>query len=203
MGQHDRLSGSPHDKSATARVAGNYREMLKRVLSRNPSPVGRVGGILDVSSVGGSVASDVDKHRVRVGFREVRHPAGLGIETSRGQSFFCSCVCDSAVTEVPHARYHDSAAIVAVRMSLDAGIRWNTQSNRVGARHGRVACDHGCSFGKELGNKLDGRLRIFFHDPMARAGDNAARDVTGNEAQIIRHRRAEGLLGAKGEYRHP
>jgi hypothetical protein len=110
--------------------------MLKRVLSRNPSPVRRVGGILDVSSVGGSVASDVDKRRVRVGFREVR--PGLGTETSRGQSFFFSCVCDSAVTEVPHARYHDSAAIVAVRMSLDAGIRWNTQSNRVGARHGRV-----------------------------------------------------------------
>jgi hypothetical protein len=60
----------------------------------------------------------------------VRHPAGLGIETSRRQSSFSSFVCDSAVTEVPHSRYHDGAAIVAMRMSLDVGTRWNTAVRR-------------------------------------------------------------------------
>lgn len=105
--------------------------MLKRVLSRDPSPVRSVGGVLDVSGVGRSGASDVEEHRVRPGLREVRHPAGLSIETSRRQSSLSSFVCDSAVTEVPHARYHDSPAIVAMRMSLDVGMRWNVRLNRV------------------------------------------------------------------------
>jgi hypothetical protein len=69
---------------------------------------------------------------------------------------FSSFVCDSAVTEVPYARYHDSTAIVADSRNAGCASAGLMRRNRGGH-----------SFAKELHNELDGRLRIFFHDPVA------------------------------------
>src|SRR5712671_7836459 len=58
------------------------------------------------------------------------------------------------------------------------------------------------SFREKLRDELDGRLGIFFHDPVPGIWNNAAGDIGGDEAQIIRHCRAEGFLRADGEHRH-
>src|SRR5258708_39768903 len=58
------------------------------------------------------------------------------------------------------------------------------------------------SFREKLRDELDGRLGIFFHDPVPGIWNNATGDIGGDEAQIIRHCRAEGFLRADGEHRH-
>ncbi|HYQ94823.1 MAG TPA: hypothetical protein VEP70_08340, partial [Burkholderiales bacterium] len=50
------------------------------------------------------------------------------------------------------------------------------------------------SFREKLRDELDGRLGIFFHDPVPGIWNDAAGDIGGDEAQIIRHCRAEGFL---------
>src|ERR1700674_4279237 len=99
--------------------------------------------LFDVDRVGGAVSSDVNDYRIRLGFREVRNAAWLGVETSARKSFLGRSARDRTVTEVPDAGDHDGSAIVAVRMRLDLGVCRNAQANRVRAVPGRVPRDDG------------------------------------------------------------
>src|SRR5882724_9623028 len=58
------------------------------------------------------------------------------------------------------------------------------------------------SFREKLRDELDGRLGIFFHDPVPGIWNDAAGDIGGDEAQIIRHRRTEGFLRTNNEHQH-
>jgi hypothetical protein len=58
------------------------------------------------------------------------------------------------------------------------------------------------SFGEEIGYEFDGRLRIFFHNPMPGVGDYDACDTTGDETQIVRLRCAGGSLRSDRQDRH-
>ena len=57
-------------------------------------------------------------------------------------------------------------------------------------------------FAQELGDQRNGRVRVFFHDPVAGVWHDPTCDIYGNKAQVVRHPRAKGLLGAQGEHRH-
>src|SRR3984957_20129682 len=58
------------------------------------------------------------------------------------------------------------------------------------------------SFAQKLRYEPDGGLRILLHDPVPGPGDNAARNVRGDEAQILGHAEAKGFLCTQCQYGH-